>query len=114
MAEWNIDMVNQTQFKLDKVKPIAGFAAEYIGPHQTGRILARAFVNFDNPEFYRFIDQISNMYLGSRVLVDSVYSFLVVIHKDLAADAYINNLPIEISILNASQKSMPSGKSGLG
>ena len=88
-----------SHFRIEKVQPIAGFAAEQIGPNESGRVLIRAYFNSDDPEFYRHVEQISSIYLGSRVLIDSVHAFLVVIHNDRSADVYVNQIPVEIKIL---------------
>lgn len=90
---------NPFHFKLENVKPLAGFVAENIGPGQVGKVLARGFVNSDQKEFYEYTNQISSLFLGQRYLIDTIHTFLILIHPDLSADVYVNLVPIELRIL---------------
>jgi len=85
-------------YRLDRVQPLAGFAAADIPPEAFGWILTRAFVCSDDPTFYLYCDQISKMFLN-RYFIDAINHFLVVIHVDLSADVYVNHFPIQIKIL---------------
>jgi hypothetical protein len=94
-------------YRLDKVQPLAGFAAADIPPEAFGWILTRAFVCSDDPTFYLYCDQISKMFL-SRYFIDAINHFLVVIHVDLSADVYVNHFPIQIKIL--AKRDMKAGE----
>jgi len=74
---------------LQKVHPMAGFAATDIPPKAFGWILTRAFVCSDDSEFYLYCDQISKMFLKS-CFVDNICNYLILLHIDLSADVYIN------------------------
>jgi hypothetical protein len=89
---------NQFHIHLQRVQPMAGFAAANIPPKSFGWILSRAFVCSDDPKFYLYCDQISKMFLN-RYIVDAISHFLVVIHIDLSADVYINDFQIQIKVL---------------
>jgi hypothetical protein len=91
-------VTNQYHVHLEKVQPMAGFAAADMPPETFGWILTRAFVCSDDPEFYLYCDQISKMFLN-RYFIDRINQFLVVIHIDLSADVYVNDFPMQIKIL---------------
>jgi len=80
---------NQYHIHLQKVPPMAGFAAADMPPEAFGWILARAFVCSDDPEFYLYCDQISKMFL-TNCFIDSICNYLILLHIDLSADVYIN------------------------
>lgn len=84
--------------KLKNVQPIAGFAAEDVGPGERGKILVRAFVTSDQPEFYLYAEQIANIFL-SNFIIDGIHTYLIIIHKDLSADIFVNNLPIIVQTM---------------
>lgn len=84
----------------DKIQDFAGFAAENskIG-ETTVKILTRALLTSDDPEFYKYTEQISNIFLSkAQIFVDSVHQFLVIIHNDLSADLYINDFQVQTEI----------------
>ena len=99
--------MNKTKFYYDKVGDIAGFALNNTNVGDPLDILMRALLTSDHPEFYNYIEKISNRYLnGKKVLINSVYQFLVVIHQDLSCDLYVNDfqVAIEIKVKRAIQK----------
>lgn len=53
----------------------------------------------DDPLFYTYIDQISSIFLRN-ILVNAIYQFLVIIHDNLTADVYYNEIPIKILMLS--------------
>ncbi|MBA7696273.1 hypothetical protein ES703_104916 [subsurface metagenome] len=89
---------NQNHIHLQKVQPMAGFAATDIPPEAFGWILTRAFVCSDDAAFYLYCDQISKMFLN-RYFIDAINHYLILIHSDLSADVYVNKFPIQIKIL---------------
>ena len=83
-------MAKEFHTRLQKVTPIAGFAAADISPKAFGWILARAFVCSDDPAFCLYCDQISKMFLTSY-FIDNICNYLILIHRDLSADLYVNS-----------------------
>ncbi len=72
--------------------------------------LASCALTSDDPNFFRYIEQLSNIYFNRqeyRVDDSAINSFLVLIHLDLSADIYINDFPMEIEML--SKRSVEAG-----
>jgi len=88
---------NLHHIHLEKVQPLAGFAATDMAPQSFGWILERAFVCSDDPTFYLYSDQISKMFLKD-CFVDNVYNYLILIHRDLSADVYVN-FPLQAKMM---------------
>ena len=87
------------KFHLDQVDDVAGFVAENAAPGATFPILVRAHLISDDPEFYRYLEQISSLFLnGNGILVDAVHQFLVVIHSGLSADVYVNDISVAVEM----------------
>lgn len=87
------------KFHLDKVQNLAGFAAENAKVGDTVKVLTRALLTSDDPNFYQYIEQISNIFIGThRILIDEIYQFLVVIHQDSSADLYVNDFKVSVEI----------------
>lgn len=62
--------------------------------------MTRAALISDQSEFYTYIEQISNLFLHKMGIIDNnVFQFLILIHEDLTADLYINNLLLEVEML---------------
>jgi len=91
-------VINKSHVYLQKVQPMAGFAAADIPPEAFGWILTRAFVCSDDPQFYLYSDQISKMFLN-RYFIDAIIHYLILIHSDLSADVYVNDFPIQVKML---------------
>jgi len=84
---------------VDKVQDLAGFAAENVKGGETVKVLTRALLTSDDPEFYQYSEQISNIFLNkNRIQIDGVHQFLVVIHQDLSADLYVNDFGVLVEI----------------
>jgi len=87
------------KFHFDKVPDLAGFAAENSKGGDTAKVLTRALLTSDDPEFYQYSEQISNIFLNkARVLIDVVHQFLVIIHQNLSADLYVNDFQVAVEI----------------
>jgi len=86
------------RIQLNSVENLAGFVLETAEPGQLAKILTRASLISDNPMFYTYIDQITGIFL-KEVLVNSIFQFLVIIHKDLTADLYLNDFPVNILMM---------------
>lgn len=80
---------NQCHIHLDKVQPLAGFAATDMPPNTFGWILTRAFVCSDDAGFYLYCDQISKLFL-TNCFIDNICNYLILIHRDLSADVHID------------------------
>lgn len=62
-------------------------------------VLTSTSLTSDEPNFYKFIEEISRIYFSRpeyQIQINSIYSFLILVHSDMSADIYINNFPIEI------------------
>lgn len=87
-------------FRIAAVPPLTGFSMANMKEGQFGWVLTKAAVNSSQPEFYLYIEQISNIFLG-RIAVspDSVIRFVIVIHSDQTADLYINDFATAVEIM---------------
>ena len=62
--------------------------------------MTRATTNSDEPEFYKYIEQLSNPFFNKvGVFPNAVYQFLILIHKDLSADLYVNDFPVAVELM---------------
>jgi hypothetical protein len=87
-------------FHLDAVQDIAGFSLTNVEKGHYAWLLTRATTNSDEPEFYKYVEELSNPFFNKvGVFRDAVYQFLILIHKDLSADLYINDFPVAIDIM---------------
>jgi hypothetical protein len=87
------------KFHFEKVQNLAGFAAENVKDGDTAKVLTRAILTSDEPEFYHYSEQLSSTFLSkAKILVDQVCQFLVIIHQDLSADLYVNDFPVAVEI----------------
>lgn len=62
------------------------------------KIQTRGSLISDTPLFYTYIDQISGIFLKS-VFVGQVFQFLILIHENLSADLYLNDLQVNIFMM---------------
>ncbi len=88
-------------FKLPLVENIVGFNLETARKGEKVKVLTRLGITSDESDFYNYIDQISGSYFSTKefpVLINSVSNFLIIIHKDLSADVYFNDFPIQVEI----------------
>ena len=91
---------NVTHFHLDAVQDIGGFSLTNVKKDNYFWLLTRATTNSDEPEFYKYIEQLSNPVFNKvGVFPNAVYQFLILIHNDLSADLYINDFPVNIEIM---------------
>ena len=87
-------------FHLDKVDNCVGFSLNTAGDGEMLRVLTKAALTSDENDFYTFIEQLSAQYFSKiRVSPNNVYQFLILIHADLSADLYINNIHLLLEIL---------------
>ncbi len=98
------------RMKVDKVKSLTGFTVCNVPKEHYFWALASASLTSDDASFYRYIEQLSNIYFNRqeyRVDDSAINSFLVLIHLDLSADIYINDFPMKIEML--SKRSVEAG-----
>jgi hypothetical protein len=88
--------INKVHFKA--VENLAGFVVETAKKGKMVKIQAHGSLISDDPLFYVYIEQITGIFLQA-IPVDSVYNFLVIIHKGLSADLYVNNIPTNILMM---------------
>ncbi|HLD27092.1 MAG TPA: hypothetical protein VJB63_04005 [Patescibacteria group bacterium] len=87
------------KFHFYNVQDLSGFAAENAKGGEPVKILTRALLTSDNLEFYQYSESFSNIFFNkSRIQVDGVYQFLVIIHQDLSADLYVNDFGVLVEI----------------
>lgn len=87
-------------FHLETVEDISGFPPTNVNPGNYFWLLTRASITSDEPEFYKYVEQISNpFFTRCKILQDAVYQFLILIHEDLSAELFINDFPIEKELL---------------
>lgn len=88
------------KFHFAKVQDVVGFATENAKGGEDVRVLERALLTSDAPEFYQYSAHISSLFLvPAKVLIDTVYRFLVVIHADLSTDLYVNDFSVAVEII---------------
>ncbi|NQU83466.1 MAG: hypothetical protein HQ536_02030 [Parcubacteria group bacterium] len=86
-------------FHFEKVTNLSGFAAENAKGVNTIKVLTRALLTSDDPNFHIYSEQISNVFLNKiQISPNDVYQFLVIIHEDLSADLYINNFQVALEV----------------
>lgn len=90
---------DQNKFFLKTVENFAGFSLE----NKTGggyiKVLTSARLISDNPDFYTYIEEISNSYFNKlNISQNSVHQFIVLIHQDLSAHVYVNDFRYSIEI----------------
>jgi hypothetical protein len=93
-----IEQLSATHFRISKVPRLAGYAAETIPAGAIGNAITRCFLHSGEGTFHKVIEEFFALYIGKYFLVDQVGQFLLVIHADLTADVYINDLPVMIQV----------------
>ena len=82
-----------------KVIDITGFSVCNVPAEHYFWALSSSRQTSDQPIFYKYMDEISKLFLHPpeyKINISSINNFLIVIHKDLSADIYLNDYPIEI------------------
>ncbi len=84
------------QVHVEKVEPIVGFLDRFLSTERV-EVKCSGGITSDSPKFYTYINQISNIYFSSPEFsanVNSIHSFLILMHSDLSADIYINDFKV--------------------
>ena len=87
------------QYKIDPKdnQLVAGFIVQNTKAGEKAPVLMRAFVFSDQKEFYDYIDHLSKLYLNKLgILINTVSTFLIVVHEDLSADVYVNDFKVAV------------------
>jgi len=85
------------QYRIDPKdnQPVAGFIVQNTKAGEKAPLLMRAFVFSDQKEFYDYIGQLSKLYLNKLgILINTVSTFLIVVHENLSADVYVNDFEV--------------------
>ena len=91
---------NGIHFHLDTVQDIGGFSLTNVEKGNYFWLLTRATTNSDEPEFYKYIEQLSNpLFNKVGVFPDAVHQFLILIHNDLSADLYVNDFLVAVELM---------------
>ncbi len=91
---------NGIHFHFDAVQDIAGFSPTNVEKGHYFWLLTRATTNSDEPEFYKYIEQLSNPFFNKvGIFPNAVYQYLLLIHDDLSADLYVNDFPVAVKIM---------------
>jgi hypothetical protein len=94
----DIQRITDTHFRLSEVPRIGGFAADTIPAGATGSMIARCFMHSGDAGFYRILEGLFDVYLGKYFPVDHVSQFLIVIHANMTADVYMNDIPCMLKV----------------
>jgi len=90
----------KTHFHLNKVENFVGFSLNIAGEGEMVKVLTRAALTSDEDDFYNYIEQISRHYLSKiGTTANNVHQLLILIHEDLSANIFINNIQIFLEIL---------------
>ncbi len=87
--------------RYENVTAVDGFAAHDAIAGEQVKMLVKAFVDSDSSDFYVYADKLSDLYLGKHFLVNLVHSFLILVHEDLSADIFVNNIPSSVRVIGA-------------
>lgn len=83
------------------VENLAGFVVEIDKSREMAKILTRGSLISDTPQFYAYIDHISHIFL-KNVFIGHIFQFLVLIHDNLSADLYLNNVSVNVLMMTKS------------
>jgi hypothetical protein len=91
---------NMTHIHLNKVEDIAGISLENATGGQHVKVLCRASLTSDDPDFYAYAEISDSFFSRASVSTSNVCRFLVLIHRDLSADLYINDFLVTMDIMS--------------
>ncbi len=87
-------------FHLDTVYDIAGFSPINVKEGNYFWLLTSASITSDQPEFHKYITQLSNPYFNKvGIFPNAVYQFLILLHCNGSTDLYVNDFPIQIELM---------------
>jgi hypothetical protein len=88
-------------FHLEEIQEdIPGFPMANAEPGNYYWMLTRAVTYSDKPDFFMYIERLSNTYFAqAKIFPNCVYQFLIVLHKNLTAELYINEFPVAIECM---------------
>ena len=89
----------KSNFHWENHEDLAGFAVENKkgDGKETIKVLVWSALTSDQPDFYKYVEQLSNIFLGKVGIIDNdVTQFLVLIHQNRSVDLYINDFPVAV------------------
>lgn len=89
------------KYHLKKVQDLAGITMHNALEGEKIRVLTRVAITSDDEDFYLYIENMANDFFNNvkpSINPSTVYQFLILIHNDLSADLYVNDLPILIEV----------------
>ncbi|MBU0528476.1 hypothetical protein KKF86_01795 [bacterium] len=102
----------QKKININQKNDIVGFAVSNTKKGEQTVILTKGIFISDQQEFYKYTEQISNLFLAQAgFFIDRVCQFLLLVHKDLSVDIYVNDFPViaEMRVKKATKKGQPIG-----
>lgn len=82
----------------EAVENFAGFAVETAKPGEIVKVQTRGSLISDDALFHKYIDQITGIFLKNE-FVNAIHQFLVLIHDNLSADIYLNDIPTKVLMM---------------
>lgn len=101
LGKEKIDLNDMIHFHIDPISNPVGFSVTNVEKEKYAWILTSSSLTSDELDFYKYVDQISNIFFNQatyRIITDAVHRFLILIHKNLSADVYINDFPFQIKM----------------
>lgn len=83
---------------IPKVEDFGGFSLDNVKPGEKGRLLYRAILTSDDDSFHSYAEKLANNYIQLSYGIDFIHRYLVVVHKDLSADIYINDFDVSMEM----------------
>ncbi len=88
-----------TKINLTKEVKISGFVTENVPKGGAiVKLVTRNSMTSDELNFYKYIEQISNIFLGQIGGINYISNFLALVHEDNTAEVHINDLGILLNI----------------
>ena len=81
-------------------EPIAGFLDSFISDERVNVKVYSALTS-DSPKFYKYMEGITKVYFSSTafsVNVNDIHGFLILAHRDLSTDIYINDFQVATKV----------------
>lgn len=100
------------KININQKNDVVGFAVSNAKKGDETEILTKGIFVSDQPEFYKYTEQIANLFLTQAgFFIDGVCQFLLLVHKDLSVDIYVNDFPVfaEMRVKKATEKGQPIG-----
>jgi len=83
---------------LPSVTEISGFSADDAIPGESATIVTRDILTSESDSFFAIVDHSFGLFFGTSCLPQLVSNFLVVVHADNSADAYVNDFTVAVEL----------------